>query len=337
MPGQKRILSLTALLAVGTLTISCSSHRTTTTPGASTHITTASLVAIQSPTASTTRTASETATPAPTNTPADPPTETPPPTLTPTPTETLIPTADTRLLPDLWSAWTVLPTVSGSLKPIYLRGKELGNDPNMFTRIGDCQSLPEVFLGIYDTDRYWLGEDYKYLQGTIDHFAGAFSTPNVTVKDGYGVNSVFSPLMADPEWCESNETPLACEYRLHKPSVAFISMGTNWAPGGSGKFEEYLRQIVDFCFEHGIIPVLMTKADNIEQDNLLNKAIARVAYDYDIPMINVWAALQYMPNHGLQQDGIYLTPDAWDERTFDALITLDRIRAQMQQWDAETP
>jgi hypothetical protein len=224
--------------------------------------------------------------------------------------------------------------VSGRLKEIYLKGQALGNDPKSFTRIGDCQSIPEVFLGIYDTDRYWLGENYQYLQTTIDRFSGAFGRENITAKDGFGVNSVFTPLMADPALCSSDETPLDCEYRLHKPIVAFVSMGTNWAPGSSARFEEYLRKIVDFCLEHGIIPVLMTKADNIEQDYLLNESIAQVAYDYDVPLLNTWAAVQYLPNKGLEADGIYLTPAAWDERAFTALITLDAVWTQLQAWDA---
>lgn len=261
-------------------------------------------------------------------------TPTPTSTITPTPTITLTPTPDTRPLPDYWRSWPVIPTVSGRLKEIYLKGQALGNDPKSFTRIGDCQSIPEVFLGIYDTDRYWLGENYQYLQTTIDRFSGAFGRENITAKDGFGVNSVFTPLMADPALCSSDETPLDCEYRLHKPIVAFVSMGTNWAPGSSARFEEYLRKIVDFCLEHGIIPVLMTKADNIEQDYLLNESIAQVAYDYDVPLLNTWAAVQYLPNKGLEADGIYLTPAAWDERAFTALITLDAVWTQLQAWDA---
>ena len=131
--------------------------------------------------------------------------------------------------------------------------------------------------------------------------------------------------MADPELCQTTETPLECEYRLHKPIIAFIAMGTNWQPNSSATFERYLRQIVDFCIEHGIIPILVTKADNIEEDFLLNQSIAAVAYDYDMPLLNSWLAVQYLPNHGLEEDKIYLTPQAWDPRNFTALEALDSI------------
>jgi hypothetical protein len=206
-----------------------------------------------------------------------------------------------------------------------------------FTRIGDCQSVPAVFLGIYDSNRYWFGENWKYLQRTVDQFSGAWERENVTARDGFSVLSMFSALYADPKVCNANETPLECEYRLYKPAFAFISLGTNWQPGASARFEEYLRKIVDFTIEHGIVPILMTKADNVEGDELLNLAIAQVAHDYDVPMLNSWMAVYYLPNHGLDNTGIYLTPDAWDERAFSALITLDRLWTQLSGLETPTP
>jgi hypothetical protein len=284
-----------------------------------------------------------TATITPTYTPSASPTITPTPTISPTPTEsptatiTPSPTADVRPDPANWRNWPTIPTVSAVTRDIFQHGQELGNDLHAFTRIGDCQSVPAVFLGIYDTDRYWFGDKWAYLQRTVDQFAGAWERENITAKDGFSVLSMFSALYADPEVCTANETPLECEYRLHKPAFAFISLGTNWQPGASARFEEYLRKIVDFSVEHGIVPVLMTKADNVEGDELLNLAIARVAHDYDVPMLNSWLAVYYLPNHGLDDTGIYLIPDAWDERAFTALITLDRLWTQLSGVEISIP
>jgi len=247
------------------------------------------------------------------------------PSITSVPTETATPTPDTRPLPKYWREWPIVPTVSARAAEVFLAGQALGNNPHSFSRVGDCQSLPEVFLGIYDTDRYWLSENYQGLELTIDQFAGAFGQANQTVRDGFSVASVLSPLLADKKYCQGGETPLECEFRLHKPIVLFISLGTNWQPGAEVTFSENLRKIVDFTISQGVLPILMTKADNIEQDHLLNVAIAQVAYDTQMPLLNTWAAVQYLPNHGLKEDGIYLTTEAWDERSFTALIALDAI------------
>ena len=139
------------------------------------------------------------------------------------------------------------------------------------------------------------------------------------------MSSVFSPIQNDPKLCNGSETPLECEYRLHKPIFAFINMGTNWCKNCSASFEEYLRKIVDFSIQQGIIPILGTKADNMEGDHRLNEAVAKVAYDYDVPMWNFWAAVQYLPNHGLEEDNIYLTVDGWNERSFTGLQSLDAL------------
>jgi hypothetical protein len=235
-----------------------------------------------------------------------------------------------RPLPKQWREWPVVPALSWRASQIYLKGLELGNNPHAFSRIGDCQSVPDVFLGIYATDRYWFTEDYQYLQETVAYYKDYFSQESAAAKDGFGVASPFSPLMSDPKLCQANETPLECEYNRKKPAIAFVAMGTNWAPNASASFEKYLRQIVEFSIERGTIPVLVTKADNIEKDSLLNETIAKVAYDFDTPLFNAWRAIQFLPDHGLKEDGIYLTPEAWDVRNFTALETLDALRRALQ-------
>lgn len=263
------------------------------------------------------------ATPAPSATPA----------ATATPTLTL-PTIDplrytpqaTRLAPDYWGGWPIVPEVTGRVLEIYRAGVLMGNDPYAFSTIGDCQSMPNVFLGIYETDRYNLGS-FDYLQSAIDHYRGSFNRKSAAVKDGMSVASVLSPMWNDPEQCAADETPVGCELRIHRPSVVFINLGTNWKNGGPTAYEKYLRQVVQVVIDHGAIPVLTTKADNIEGDHSLNVATARVAYDLDLPLMNFWLASNDMPNHGLDgsRDNVYLTPDAWDRRNFYALVTLDAL------------
>jgi hypothetical protein len=233
---------------------------------------------------------------------------------------------DTRLGPKYWREWPIVPTISAEARLVYQKGIDLGNNPHAFSRIGDCQSVPAVFMGLYDNkERYWLGNDYEFLQETIDQFAGSFSRESLAAKDGFGVATVLSPLRANPENCKANEAPIECEFRIQKPILVFVAMGTNWAPAAELTFEKYLRQIVEISIEHGTIPILVTKADNIEEDFKLNEAIARVAYDYHMPLFNAWRAVQFLKNHGLEDNGVYLTVDAWNIRDFTGLRTLDSI------------
>lgn len=237
------------------------------------------------------------------------------------------PTPDTRKTARYWAEWPIVPDVSERAKEIYQKGLALGNDPHSFTTIGDCQSQPNIFMGAYGTDHYFLDEKDAALEETIRQFKDSFNRDSITVKDGLSVASVFSPAWADQSVCQSGETPLDCEFRLHKPSIVFINLGTNWKGGDDVKHEEYMRKIVDYAIERGVLPILSTKGDNLEGDYRINQSIARVAYDDHIPMWNFWASIRDLPGKGIDgtRPGGYLIPDAWVRRSRTGLQALDAV------------
>ena len=118
---------------------------------------------------------------------------------------------------------------------------------------------------------------------------------------------------ANTDKCFPGENPLQCELRENKPSVAFILLGTNDASQNED-FEAYLREIVYETIERGVVPVLATKADNLEGDQRINEIITRVAIEYEIPLWNFWLAVQPLPHHGLKEDGTHLT---WAVKNYD--------------------
>lgn len=307
----KTIVEWGLILSLGILLAACSSAAAPTQLPAQPTIT-------ARPSETTTALPDPTMLPALTDTPA--PTSTSGPSATPTP--------DVRPLPREWAGWPVVPTLSARAAEIYRVGVANGNHPNVVSVIGDCQSEPNVFLGIYTTDRYALG-DQTQLQETIDFYHDSFSQQSAAVRDGLSAPSALSPLWADPQVCQSNENPVSCELRLRKPAIMFINLGTNWKAGASAdRYGEYLRQIVDLVIANGTLPVLSTKADNVEGDHSLNQMTAQVAYEYDIPLWNFWLAADTLPNHGLdgERENVYLTPDGWNRRNFTALQTLDALR-----------
>ncbi|MDR3573408.1 MAG: SGNH/GDSL hydrolase family protein [Anaerolineaceae bacterium] len=254
------------------------------------------------------------------------PSASPQPTLAPTLVGTATP--DTRPDPKYWSSWPVIPTISAAAQAIYQHGIALGNNPHVFSAIGDCQSAPNVFMGSFETEQSVLGPNDVALKQTVLYFAGSFSRKSLAVHDGLSPASALSPLWADRTACGSDESPVACELRVRKPSIMFINLGTNWKAGASAApYEAYLRQIVDLLIAHGTLPVLSTKADNVEGDRSLDLATAKVAHDYDIPLWNFWLASNGLPNHGLDasRDNVYLAPLAWGPRNYTALQVLDKI------------
>lgn len=238
----------------------------------------------------------------------------------------------------------VIPVVSDTARIIYERGQQLGRDPQHFSKAGDCESTTAWYLSTFDTDppTYKLGEQYDYLQPTVDYYAGSFIRESVAVKRGANTASLMTSFWADPNVCEAGESMLACEYRVHNPSVALIAVGTNDALGVDN-FEEKLRAIIEFTISEGIVPVLSTKADNAEGDHMINAIVAKLAYEYDIPLWNFWLIVQPLSNHGLQGDGIHLTyagnifddpfrmEAAWPWRNLTALQALDAVRVALEK------
>jgi hypothetical protein len=257
------------------------------------------------------------------------------------------PTATSKppLTKDAWMQMPPVPTsLSERAREIYELGLELGNDPTHFSIIGDCQNVSSYFLSVFDKPgEFSLGDEYAYLQPTIDYYQGSFSRTSLAVKGGFNAAAVISPLRADPKKCNKNESPLDCELRVWRPSVVFVSMETWWSEKPAEEYDKYMRRVIDRIVETGAVPIIATKADNLEEDYSINATIAQIAYEYDIPLWNFWAAVQPLSNHGLSSDNFHLTfarnffddPDrmksAWPWRNLTALQTLDVIHRELTE------
>ena len=213
-----------------------------------------------------------------------------------------------KLPPEKWKEWPVLPVVSQRAKQIYEQGLATGTIPTHFSKVGDCQNIRQYFLGMFDTPgTYGLGKENEYLIRTLVYYSGSWGRLSEAVRTGFNVASVLTAINANPKTCQSGETPLECEFRIWKPSVVLISMETWTKDRPTDTYEGYLRQIVEFAISKGAVPILATKADNLEGDNSINLAIARVAAEYDIPLWNFWRAADPLPFHGLTEDAFHLT------------------------------
>jgi hypothetical protein len=235
-------------------------------------------------------------------------------------------------------------SVSDRARLIYEYGLYLGNDPTHFSVIGDCQNVSSYFMSAFDKPgEYELGTEYSYLQSTIDFYQGSFSRTSLAVKGGFNAAAVISPLRSDPKSCNPNESPLDCELRTWNPSIVIVSMETWWSDKPAEEYDKYMRRVLDRIIETGALPIIATKADNLEGDHAINATVAQIAYEYEIPMWNFWSAVQPLPDHGLTGDGFHLTfarsffddpqrmKSAWPWRNLTALQTLDTVRNALNE------
>lgn len=195
-----------------------------------------------------------------------------------------------------WRSWPVLPVVTQNIRTIYLRGQELGNDPHAFSIFGDCQSHPDAFLGVYETDPQRQQSLPPVFKDMLVYFAGSFDRESPTVKDGTTAGGLLSPLWHNGTFgCRVTETPVDCELRLHKPSFVFINVGTHWVV----RNREYLHTISATLIEQGVVPILVTKADEREQGDKTNADLADLAVELNIPLWNFYASVTDLPGLGL--------------------------------------
>jgi hypothetical protein len=241
------------------------------------------------------------------------------------------------LAPQAWQTMPIIPVVSARMVDVYRAGLAVGRDPGHFSKFGDCQNITTFFLASFDNSRYYrLGEAYASLQPTIDHFKGSWSRQSLAVKPGENVAAVLSPFWADPEQCKAGETPVACEIRVYNPSIVLVSMEESWS-GDIVAYDKYLRKIVEYILSQNVVPILATRAELAGSSKDINETVVRIAYDYQVPLWNFWAATDPLPSHGLTVDGFHLTQArdffddpasmqaGWPWRNLTALQSIDAV------------
>jgi hypothetical protein len=261
-------------------------------------------------------------------------------TATKTPLRTVLPStveAPTPTLgPEAYQGMPIIPVVSARMVEVYRAGLAAGRDPMRFSKIGDCQNITTYFLAAFDDPgEYRLGSQYEYLQPTIDHFAGSWSRKSLAVKGGLNVAAALSPIWADPAQCRAGETPIACEIRVYNPSIVIVSMEESFS-GDLVHYNMYLRKIVEYILSQNVVPILATRAELPDSNNSINDLVTRVAYNYQVPLWNFWAATDPLPEHGLV-DGFHLSQAAnffndpasmqngWPWRNLTALESIDAV------------
>ncbi len=198
---------------------------------------------------------------------------------------------------------------------IYRLGLEMGNRPNVFAVIGDSNSASPLFLEPFDRGDYNLGQ-FGYLQDTIRYFKGSFTFTSVAAVVGFDTLKLMDPARAVPDECRAGESPLRCEYRRKRPSVALILIGTNDTMNWQN-FEVNYRRIVDYTIAQGIVPILITKGDDLESTKYhapagyINNIIKRVSQENGVPLLDLHQVNTQLPNNGFGSDGFHfnIAPD----------------------------
>lgn len=209
------------------------------------------------------------------------------------------------------------PEVTQNIRQIYTRGQSLGNSPYVFSKVGDSITYNPAFMNPFGYGQYEL-VGFGYLQPTIDYFmlgsaryGNPFVNPSLAAMIGWTTEDVLDPRDADPEYCNYGESPLACEYRWSKPSVALIMLGTNDVGLISPSSYYYnMEQIIIRSIDAGVIPVLSTIPPRVgfeAQVEEFNGLVEYLATGYTVPLWDYGSAMQLLGTIGLDIDGVHPT------------------------------
>ncbi len=241
------------------------------------------------------------------------------PTITPTqPTPHPFATATRTFSGEMLAEYPFLSNVTERAQEIFLRGRLMGNRKNVFSKVGDSITANTAYLYPIGVNDYDLRE-YEELQPVVDYYRyqlardnNSFANTSLAAKGGWLVWHVLIPRYADPEICYDYESPLECEYRVVKPSVALIMLGTNdILSTQDGVYEEGMRQVIEISIDMGVIPVVSTippfDYGDVEEGRveLFNNIIVSLCEEYEVPIWDYWAVMKPLPNQGLSTDGVH--------------------------------
>ncbi len=235
-----------------------------------------------------------------------------------------------RVVRSAWPAW--IPRITPKQRALWRGSVRAGKDLNTFTVVGDCNSQPSVYLRRLASGQFDASALESRLQAIVQRFAPSFGRVSLAAQGGFGSHSMMDPTWADGALCGTKMGPFACELWVSRASIVFISLGTqeqySWQD-----FEKHYRPMIEHALGQGVLPVLMTKADDIETaagapSGHINGVIRRLAEEYEVPLLDFWAATRELPNGGLLDEGdkdFHLSYAGMDRKILVTLQTLAAI------------
>ncbi len=215
-------------------------------------------------------------------------------------------------------SYALISGVTAHARQIFLAGQAQGNRANVFSKIGDSMTANDVFLspigwGNYDLRQYtYLAPVVAFFSQTTARTDNSFANASLTAKGGWQTWQPLNPgSTLDANLCHPTERPIECEYRIVKPSIALIMLGTNDVRDTpAAQFETEMRLIIEISIQRGVIPVISTipplnRDWAVGRVEVINGIIVSLAREYDIPLWDYYSALQGLPNDGLSSDGVH--------------------------------
>jgi hypothetical protein len=219
-----------------------------------------------------------------------------------------------RIVVQSYQVPSTISGISSHSREIFLAGNQMGNQAGVFAKVGDSLTDEQHFLYQIGYGQYIL-HDYSdlepvilYFQATATRTGNSFNEDSVAARGSWNSSSPLDPANSIAFTICGSDSPIVCEYKLQRPAVSIIMIGTNEAEDrlASGEYRQNLVRMVETSIDMGVIPVLSTIPWNKFRDpQPYNAVIYGVARSYDIPVMDYCVLMEAAPNHGIGEDGVH--------------------------------
>ncbi|MCX4242071.1 SGNH/GDSL hydrolase family protein [Paraliomyxa miuraensis] len=206
----------------------------------------------------------------------------------------------------------ITPYVADRMREIALLGPEKHDD--VFMKIGASSTVSHNTLYCFAEGPYDLAE-HDELQPTLDFFLGGdaagttpFDRPSEAARVGHHAGWAIS---GDP-------SPIDIEVELLSPRLALVHFGANDMGWGETYgdallyFHSNMMILTDGLIDQGIVPILFgitRRGDYASAQRWVdtwNATIRVIAQARQVPYVDLYNAIDWLPGHGLAGDGLHL-------------------------------
>lgn len=202
-----------------------------------------------------------------------------------------------------------VPKLTAKQKQLYKDAVAKGKKANLFTVVGDCNSQPAVYVRRVANGEFNLTKQTARIQQTAKYFQPSWSRVSLAARGGFGAAAMMDPTWADGAMCGTTRGPFECELWQSGASIVFVELGTGdqyeWQA-----FEKNYRAMLVMGLKEGVLPVLVTKADRLEENSgapsdFINNVVRKLAKEYQLPLLDFAPAARLLPMNGLLYESCF--------------------------------
>jgi hypothetical protein len=206
----------------------------------------------------------------------------------------------------------ITPYVADQMREIALLGPDKVDD--VFMKSGASSTVSHNTLFCFAEGPVDLGT-HQELQGTLDYYLGGdaagttpFDRESEAAAGGHHAGWVIS----------GNPSPIDIEVSMVSPRVAVVHFGANDMGWGETYgdallyFHSNMMLLVDGLLLEGVVPVLfgITRREDYASAqrwvDTWNATIRGIAQARQVPYVDLYTAIDWLPGHGLAGDGLHL-------------------------------